>query len=461
MTVLHRDALVVDARNLRHDVLGPQGLDWPQALLDHAPALEAARAGLLARQAQPAAMLGWLGLPEDAELLAAVTSLAAELAAGPWRDLVVLGIGGSSLGGLALAHPYRHLQAQGQGLRVHVLDNVDGDVISGLLAVLDPATTLVNVISKSGTTTETMAAYLACKAWLHAGVGEGYNRQIIATTDPAKGVLRPMAERYGYPTLPVPPSVGGRFSVFSAVGLLPAALAGIDVAELLAGANTANRDFAEPVAENPAMHYALANILYAQRGKTMTVLMPYSTRLRFLADWFAQLWAESLGKRVNMAGEVVHSGTTPIKTIGTTDQHSQVQLYAEGPNDKLFGFVRLASDDHATTIPNAEPGEPDMNYLGDKRFLHLLNAEQAATASALRSFERPNLTLVMPRLDAYHLGYLMQTLMLATAVVGEVWGINTFDQPGVELGKQNTYALMGRPGFEALAEALAAQGVTG
>jgi glucose-6-phosphate isomerase len=454
--------LTIDLRNLRHDVLGPQGLDWEQELATHAPALAAARDALLARREIEAEMLGWLALPGDQALLDGVRELESALR-GRFSDLVVLGIGGSSLGGLtllsALQHPYRLLQKDGHGCRVHFVENVDGDVISGLLEVLDPQRTLINVISKSGTTTETMAAYLACKAWLQAALGEGYAQHIVATTDPAKGVLRPMAERYGYRTLSVPPSVGGRFSVLAAVGLFPAAMGGLDVAALLAGAEAANQDFAGPVEHNPTMQYALANMVYAARGKNMTVMMPYSTRLRFLSDWFAQLWAESLGKRVNLKGEVVNTGTTPIKTIGTTDQHSQVQLYAEGPNDKLFTFVRLTSDQHNTMIPNAEPNEPDMNYLDGKSFQRLLNAEQAATASALRSFEKPNMTLIMPKLDAYHLGYLLQTLMLATAVVGEIWGINTFDQPGVELGKRNTYALMGRPGFEGLAAELAALGV--
>jgi glucose-6-phosphate isomerase len=405
---------MLDLRNVTAERLGPEGLDWDRELAANAPRLESARAALLSRRGDPAEGLGWMDLPSDAGLHRSVEALAAD-GKGRFSDLVVLGIGGSSLGGLtvvsALQHPYRLLQGSGgRGTRVHFVDNVDGDVIAGLMEVLEPSKTLVNVISKSGTTTETMAAYLAFKAWLEGALGGTYAPHIVATTDPEKGVLRPMAARYGYRALPVPPSVGGRFSVLSPVGTFPALLAGVDVGGLLAGAQQANEDFGRPAPENDAMRFALANVLYAARGKNMTALMPYSTRLRFLSDWFAQLWAESLGKRVNRAGEVVHAGTTPVKAVGTTDQHSQVQLYTEGPNDKLYSFVRVEAADRDLEIPNAEPNEPDMSYLGGKTFHALLNAEQAATANALRVGGRPNLTWRLERLDAFNLGRLMQTL---------------------------------------------------
>lgn len=453
-----------EPRNLTATALGPEGLDWPAETAAWTQRLQAARDAILERRrSDPAAPLGWLDLPNDQALLARVEALAAGLR-GRFDELVVLGIGGSSLGTLtvltALQHPARQLQgARGAGLRVHLVDNVDGDFLAGLLEALDPERTLVNVISKSGTTTETMSAYLLCKAWLRDRVGDAYPGHIVATTDPEKGVLRPLAAREGYATLPVPPDVGGRFSVLSPVGTLPAILGGVDARGLMAGARRANERFARPAAENPALLYALANVLFAERDKNMTVLMPYSTRLRFLADWFAQLWAESLGKRLDRQGREVHAGTTPIKAVGTTDQHSQVQLYAEGPNDKLFAFVRIEQPDRRVEIPNAEPDEPDMSYLAGKSFHELLNAEQAATAQALRAAGRPNLTWILERLDAENLGDLMQTLMLATAVTGELWDIDAFDQPGVELGKQYTYALMGRPGFDDLARELREAGV--
>jgi glucose-6-phosphate isomerase len=454
---------VLDTANITRERLGDEGLEWREELQKHAAAFAAHRDALLSRAGDERAMLGWLGLPEDTTMFEAAEGIAAKYE-GSYDDLIVLGIGGSSLGGLsvitALQHPYRALQgAGGQGMRVHFVENVDGDQIAALLEVLHPHRTLVNVISKSGTTTETMSAYLICKAWLQAGVGADWSRQVIATTDPTKGVLRPMVAQYGFESLSVPPSVGGRYSVLSAVGTLPALLAGVNVRELLAGAARANTEFrSQSLVENAALQFALANVLYAARGKNIVVLMPYSTRARFISDWFAQLWAESLGK-IHPSGHRV--GTTPVKAVGATDQHSVVQLFMEGPNDKLFAFVRLQNADRDTVIPNSEPDQPDMNYLGGKPFQTLLNAEQAATANALRTMGKPNMTFTLSSLDAQNLGWLMQTLMLATAVTGEHWGIDAFNQPGVELGKKFTYALMGRPGFEAVRAELEADGVKG
>ncbi len=434
-------------------VLGDAGLAWPAALQDHAARLEEARDALLGRQrAGGDPYLGWMDLPQG-EVLGQVKALRDRLA-GQFDDLIVLGIGGSSLGGLtlvtALQHPSFNLMSQNSqsrraAMRVHFVENVDGDVISGLLEVLDPQKTLVNVISKSGTTTETMAAYLSCKAWLEGALGDKYKGQIIATTDPEKGILRPLAERKGYATLPVPPNVGGRFSVLSAVGLLPAALGGVDVDALLRGARKAAGHFEKPAADNEILQAALVQYLYGQAGRNITVFMPYSTRLRYLADWFAQLWAESLGKNTPGGG---HVGTTPVKAVGTTDQHSQVQLYREGPRDKIVTFVRVAQSEKDARIPDAEPGEAETGYLAGKPYQSLMNAELAATAYALAQAGQPNSTLSIERVDAEQLGELMHFLMLQTGVMGELLGINAFDQPGVELGKVLTYALMGRSGFE-------------
>lgn len=453
---------MLNLANIDRAALQDNGLDWDGLLQTSGAKLEAARDALLSRQAQGNdPYLGWMNLPRG-EVLPEVEALAAKLA-GRFDDLIVLGIGGSSLGGLtlttALQHPYHNLMAGRSGLRVHFVDNVDGDVIAGLLEVLDPARTLVNVISKSGTTTETMSAYLSCKAWLQAALGDGYKERIIATTDPEKGILRPLAAREGYPTLPVPPDVGGRYSVFSAVGLLPAKLGGLDVAALLRGAARAQEEFKAPIASNEILQSALVNFTYGERGRNILVFMPYSTRLRYLSDWFAQLWAESLGKNRLKDGTPAHTGTTPVKAVGTTDQHSQVQLYREGPHDKLTVFVRVAQSDRNTLIPNAEPDEPEMNYLKDAPYQKLMNAEQVATAYALADAGQPNYTLQIERVDAEQLGHLMQFLMLQTAVVGELLDINTFDQPGVELGKVLTYALMGRPGFDQQRRELQDKGV--
>lgn len=424
--------------------------------------LQRLTAGLLARRDQPEAMLGWIDLPERTAELEQISSLAAELQSG-FTDLVVLGIGGSSLGGLAvtsaLQHPYRQLQPAGDGLKVHFVDNVDPDQIRGLLEVLNPARTLVNVISKSGTTAETMAAYLIFRRWLEAELGDAYASQVIATTDPETGILRPLAEQQGYRLLSVPPSVGGRFSVLSAVGLLPVSLAGIDARGLLRGAARANHGMTEPLERNPVLTAALLQYLHYRRGRSISVFMPYSSRLKYLSDWFVQLWAESLGKATDLRGSQVNEGPTPLGALGATDQHSQVQLFNEGPDDKIITFIRVAAADADLSIPAAEPGIPELDYLAGRSLATLLNAEQAATAHALSKHGRPNYTLTLPAVDAESLGELLQFLMWQTAVMGELLKINAFDQPGVELGKQYTYALMGREGFADLRSQLLKEGV--
>jgi glucose-6-phosphate isomerase len=430
--------------------------------------LERAAAEIWDRRHDSRAMLGWLDLPADRAVAEEIAAYARGLASGSGdalSDLVVLGIGGSSLGALtvtsALQHPYRALQAGGVGLRVHYVDNVDPDAIRGLMEVLDPRRTLVNVISKSGTTAETMAAYLAFREWLEQGLGTGFAERIVATTDPASGILRPLADRRGYRTFTVPPSVGGRFSVLSAVGLLPIALAGIDLGALLRGAARANEAARRPLAENPMLQATLVQYLAYRRGKPISVLMPYSSRLRNLGGWFVQLWAESLGKESSRSGSRVHEGSTPLAALGATDQHSQVQLFNEGPNNKVVAFVRVERFDGETPIPNSEPELSELGYLAGQSFNRLINAEQAATAFALAEHDRPNYTLVLDELSASSLGELLQFLMWQTAVMGELTDIDAFDQPGVELGKTYTYALMGRAGFDEVRAELDRFGVAG
>ena len=454
----------IDLRNVAAERLGvTHGIELEREFGAWSQRLEAAVNDLLGRSTDDESMLGWIELPEGGDWLSDIEEYAAQVRASELTDLVVLGIGGSSLGALtvvsSLQHPFRSIQREGDGLRVHFVDNVDPDVVAGLMEVLDPRTTLVNVISKSGTTAETMAAYLAFKQWLEAALGDRYSERIVATTDPESGILRPLADRRGYATFTVPPSVGGRFSVLSAVGLLPIALAGIDVRELLAGAARANDTIRRPLTENPIRQAALVQYLCYRRGKPISVLMPYSSRLRNLGGWFVQLWAESLGKAESLTGSRVHEGSTPLAAVGATDQHSQVQLFNEGPNNKLIAFVRIGQFDETTTIPDSEPELEQLAYLAGESFNRLINAEQAATAHALAQNGRPNYTLTLDRLDAAALGELLQFLMWQTALMGELTQINTYDQPGVELGKVYTYALMGRDGYDEVRAELKEQGL--
>ena len=454
----------IDLKNVAAERLGTtHGIELEREFRAWSGPIDEVVSGILGRREDPQAMLGWIDLPQNEEMVSEIEAYVGEVKGQGFRDLVVLGIGGSSLGALtvvsSLQHPFRSMQEQGEGLRVHFVDNVDPDAIRGLLEVLDPRRTLVNVISKSGTTAETMAAYLAFRAWLEEALGEEFSSRIVATTDPESGILRPLAQRRGYRTFTVPPSVGGRFSVLSAVGLLPIALAGIDIRALLAGAARANETVREPLQGSPIRQAALVQYLSYRRGKPISVLMPYSSRLRSLGGWFVQLWAESLGKAESLHGSRVHEGSTPLAALGATDQHSQVQLFNEGPNNKLVAFIRLSEFDAVTKIPDSEPDLEELGYLAGESFNRLINAEQAATAHALARHDRPNYTLSLERLDAAAMGELLQFLMWQTALMGELTQINTYDQPGVELGKVYTYALMGREGFDDVREELREQGL--
>ncbi len=402
--------------------------------------------------------LGFYDLAYADEVVSEIESFAGG-AGQVFENVVVLGIGGSALGTIALRtallHPYwNELDGEGRDFfpRLYVLDNVDPATFAAFLDHVDLRKTLFNVVSKSGGTAETMSQYLVIRDRLEAELGEGYRGHILFTTDPQKGVLRQLAQTERIGTLPIPANVGGRFSVLSAVGLFPAAMTGIDVRELLAGARAMDeRCRGAELRDNPAALFAALQYLAdTEKGAPIHVMMPYSDRLRDVADWFRQLWAESLGKHKNRAGEEVFAGPTPVKSLGATDQHSQVQLYVEGPFDKTITFLveRDAAVDVA--IPSlplyAEVGE--LGYLGGHTMGELLRVEQQATEAALARRGRMNMTLVVPRVDARSLGALFQLLEIATVYAGGFYGVDPLDQPGVELGKQLTYGIIGRKGFE-------------
>lgn len=437
----------LDYTNMMADaVAGGVGDDDWRAADDRFRAAHAAVARLRADGA-----LGFADLPTDTALLAQSTTFAARVR-GRLADVVLLGIGGSALGPIALRSALRPPawntldDAERSGWpRLHVLDNVDPVTIAALLARLDLARTLFIVTSKSGGTAETMAQYLVVRDRLaHAGLPAA--EHVVFVTDPVRGALRPIAEAERIPALDIPPNVGGRFSVLTPVGTLPAALIGIDVAGLLQGArDLAERCAGDDLASNPAGVFAVLQWLADTRlGKRMHVLMPYSDPLRDMADWFVQLWAESLGKR--RGAESV--GPTPIASVGATDQHSQVQLFMEGPADKTVSFVAVRERPVDVTIPALHADVPELAYLGGHSLGELLSIEQRATAGALARRGRPNLTIHIDRVDAPHVGALVMLLEMATAYAGSLYGIDAFDQPGVELGKQFAYAMLGRAGSE-------------
>jgi glucose-6-phosphate isomerase len=373
-------------------------------------------------------------------------------------NLVVVGIGGSALGPQALQqalnHPHYNLLSHDQRKgcpRIFFCDNIDPEQLQGLMDVLPMERTAINVITKSGSTAETIANFLVIRDRLIGQIGQkAFAGRIIATTDPVRGPLRQIAQAEGYATLDIHPGVGGRFSVFTAVGLFPAAVCGIDIDQLLAGAAYMDKCCNTPqLQHNPAyMNAALQYLANTRKGKPISVLMPYSSRLKYTAEWYMQLWAESLGKKYSLSGEVVNVGPTPVGAVGATDQHSQLQLYMEGPADKVVTFIRLKKFSHNLPLPDAFLEQEAFNYLGGHNIAELLLAEQTATAMALSHNGRPNCSLVLPELNPFNLGQLLYMLEVQTAVSGELYGINAFDQPGVEAGKQATYALMGRHGYE-------------
>ncbi|MFN2400602.1 MAG: glucose-6-phosphate isomerase [Gemmatimonadaceae bacterium] len=370
-----------------------------------------------------------------------------------FSDVVVLGIGGSALGTVALRTALRPPmwnsltdEERDYFPRLHVLENVDPRSFAALVDRLDLARSLFIVISKSGGTAETMAQYLCVRERLMSALGSAMTRHLVFITDPERGALRKISRSEGIVSLPVPANVGGRFSVLSAVGLLPAALIGADVDALLAGASDAAARWQEPLATNlPGAFATLQYISDTNLGLHNHVLMPYADALRDLSAWFVQLWAESLGK---IRPDGTHVGPTPMAALGATDQHSQVQLFMEGPRDKTVTFVAVSDRDHVVTIPALHQDIPELAYLGGHTLGELLEAERQATASALARAGRPNMTLVLDHLDAWHMGATIMFFELATVFAGALYGVNPLDQPGVELGKRFTYALLGRPDAE-------------
>ena len=377
-----------------------------------------------------------------------------------YDDFVVIGIGGSALGNrmvqAALNHPEWNLlpKAKRRGRpRLHVLDNVDPDRLAALFDVLNLKKTLVNVITKSGDTAETMSNFMIVRQRLVRAVGrDRVGKHIIATTDARRGNLRALVEREGYTAFEVPDGVGGRFSVLTPVGLVSAAFCGINIAELLAGAAAMEQRCRTKIAtKNPALLHAILHHRFDEdKDKRLCVTMPYSHRLRLVADWHAQLWGESLGKKLNAAGtHVLHTGPTPIKALGVTDQHSQMQLYTEGPNDKVFTLLAVDEPGRDLKMPAGYAPFEGIAYLSGHTQGELFAAELRGTLRALVDNQRPVLLLRVPKITPHTLGQLIMLYQISTAMAGYLYDVNPFDQPGVELGKRYAYAQLGRPGFDA------------
>ena len=446
-------AVRVDVNGALDALVGDSGLR-PKDLEDLAPRLAEVHAGLEARR--KAKDLGFRDLPYEKREVQKILELAREVCAES-DTLVVLGIGSAALGTRALytaLRPPFHDHRPGspeRGARLIFADNIDPRSFAAILDEVDPHRTTFNVISKSGDTAETMSQFLIVRERLLKVLGAvDYSRRMVVTTDADAGALRQIVNDEGFRSLAIPAGVGGRYSVLSAVGLFPAAVAGVDIQELLAGGAAMDERCSSPsLFENPAyLHGAAHYLAHVAKQKTVHVLMPYSDALRALAEWFVQLWAESLGKELDLDGRTVHNGQTPLAAVGSSDQHSRLQLFIEGPNDKIIPFVRV--EDHGTRleIPQGYGDLESVSYLGGRTLGELLNLEQRATEISLAGRGRMTTTLRVPVLNPFTLGQLVTLLEVQAVVAAALYRVDPFTQPGIEAGKSLTYGMAGRRGFE-------------
>lgn len=404
----------------------------------------------------------WMDLPYSQDDVVNDIKKTADEIKFKFDNFVVLGIGGSALGPIAVQQALNHIyyndlskEARNGCPRLYVIDNVDPERMSALFDVIDIEKTMFNVITKSGSTSETMSQYLLVRDMLIEKLGDNYVNNIIVTTDAEKGNLAKICKQEKFKKFIVPDGVGGRFSELCPVGLLPAAVCGIDIDAMLKGAAHMDEICKEKnLYKNPAAMFAVQQVIAMNRGKNISVMMPYADSLKYIADWYAQLWAESLGKKYDNDGVVVNKGQTPVKSIGVTDQHSQVQLYTEGPSDKVITFIGVGNYRTRVEIPGGYDDIPSLSFLKGHTFNELILTEQSATEYAINASQKWSRTITLSRLNANTLGQLLYFFEMETAFAGELLNINAYDQPGVEEGKNATYALMGRKGYETKKEEL-------
>ncbi|GMW02850.1 MAG: glucose-6-phosphate isomerase [Candidatus Hydrogenedentota bacterium] len=447
----------VDISRAKSGAVGVEHGVAPSELAEIAPRIEAFHSVLMKERKDK--VYGFWDLYKDDATLKDVKATAQTFLKKGIENIVVLGIGGSALGTTALATALRskfHNMKTKSGRkgqpRLFVMDNIDPMSFREMLRLCAPAKTLYYVVSKSGGTAETMIQLLIAVEAIEKKLGkEGIAEHIVTCTNPrggSKSLLHPVTDLYGLKEFAVPLNVGGRFSVFSPVGTFPAALMGMDVDAMFEGCAAMDARCGKADLEtNPA--YARAAVHYladVKKGKTMSVMMPYADSLRDVADWYCQLWAESLGKRLSLDGEEVFAGQTPIKALGATDQHSQVQLYREGPNNKLFNIIEVKRFDKTLKVPETIKPIAELEYLRGSTMNKLMAAELKGTVDALKISKRPVIRVTLPKVNEHTVAQLLYMLEVETAMAGRLYNVNTFDQPGVEEGKNIARALMGSKG---------------
>ena len=446
--------LTIDYNNMMSSTIGDKGFTDKQ-LSSLSPLARKAYDFVAENRGKDELFMGWTELPYNQKEIVADIKATARAIRKKFKYFVVLGIGGSALGPTMAFNALCHLhyndlpEKTRKGPKFYVEDNVDPVRMHDLLDVIDPQKTCFNVISKSGATSETMTQYLVI-ADLLTKAGVDLKENLVFTTDAKKGnLVKISAALGGVKSYILPDGVGGRFSELCPVGLLPAAVLGIDISAMLEGAAYMDKLCKQRNwQKNPALLSAVLQYAAMESGKNIGVLMPYSDNLKYVSDWYAQLWAESLGKNRTLDYKPCNVGQTPVKAVGVTDQHSQVQLYTEGPFDKVVTFLSVADYTYTMPIPEGCKDIPDVGFLGGHTMEELIQAENKATAYALMQAGRMNYTVTLPAVNAFTLGELLFYFEMQTAYAGAMYNINTFNQPGVENGKKATFALLGKKGDE-------------
>ena len=437
----------LDVNHMMKDFLGERGIDGAEM---NALSASLSKAYKAVEAGRGKGMQGWMDLPYNQDEILEEVEETAKGIRERFDAFVVLGIGGSALGPAAVQQALNHLhynelpKEKRNAPKLYIEDNIDPERMAALMDVVDVRTTCFNVISKSGGTAETMSQYLIVLEKLKEACPNDYQKHIVVTTSKTKGFLIELARAEGFKTFYIPDGVGGRFSELCPVGLLAAAVCNIDIRALVAGAKKMDeRCNRGDMTKNPALYEAGLMYLCMQKGMNISVMMPYADSLKLISDWYAQLWAESLGKNVTLDGKPCHVGSTPVKTLGVTDQHSQLQLFTEGPFDKAITFLKVENFRAVTPIPHGCENVPKIAFLGGTSHNQLIEAERRGTEYALYRSGRMSQTITLDEVNADTVGQLLYFFELVTAYTGALLNIDTFNQPGVEESKVAAYAVMG------------------
>ncbi|MGN1227206.1 MAG: glucose-6-phosphate isomerase [Christensenellales bacterium] len=446
-----KNDLLFDYNNMMSDVIGDNGIN-EEEIQNHMDVVR--KVHNVFEKEKGKNMMEWTNLPYNQDEVVQDIINFSKNVRKDFDYFVVLGIGGSALGTSvifdALCHYNHNLLPKDKrnAPMFFVEDNVDPDRFNALLDVIDIKKTMFNIVTKSGTTTEIMSQFLIVYNLLKRAIGEDEaNKHLVFTTDRKKGYLVQIAKEKNIKCYVIPEGVGGRYSVLSPVGLFPASVLGVDIKDMLKGA----RDMEErckTLEHNPAIMKALLEFISYEKGLKINVMMPYAESLKSFAYWYSQLLAESLGKRFNTNGEVVNAGLTPVCALGVTDQHSQQQLYIEGPYDKILTFISINNFKTDIITPSNNLSICDLDYICNVNLGKLMYVENNATKYALSKNGRLNNTIILPQVNAYYLGQLFTMCMYEVVYLGFMLGVNMFDQPGVEDGKIATFAMLNKNGYE-------------